>query len=131
LKVLLDTHYLIWIAEGKVSAEEIKFLKENELFISPISFFEISLKYSLGKLTLGTGNPELFEKSFQKKKYNELPLSSSLLATYYKLPKKDNHKDPFDRMLIWQAIQEDYIILSKDEKFKQYTNDGLMLKTFH
>jgi PIN domain nuclease of toxin-antitoxin system len=41
------------------------------------------------------------------------------------LPEKKNHRDPFDRVLIWQAISLDIPIISKDEKFEQYTSDGL------
>jgi PIN domain nuclease of toxin-antitoxin system len=47
--------------------------------------------------------------------------------TFHKLPLKKNHKDPFDRMLIWQAITKNMTIISKDELFEQYRNDGLKL----
>jgi PIN domain nuclease of toxin-antitoxin system len=43
----------------------------------------------------------------------------------YKLPKKDDHRDPFDRMLIWQAMHNDFIVITKDNKFTQYKEDGL------
>ena len=48
-------------------------------------------------------------------------------STYHELPLKENHKDPFDRMLIWQAITKGMIMISKDEFFIQYTKDGLKL----
>jgi PIN domain nuclease of toxin-antitoxin system len=49
------------------------------------------------------------------------------LATYYQLPKKDNHKDPFDRLLIWQAISNGYTLITQDKKIEQYRPDGLQL----
>ncbi|MCL2156000.1 MAG: type II toxin-antitoxin system VapC family toxin, partial [Leptospirales bacterium] len=47
--------------------------------------------------------------------------------TFHELPLKENHKDPFDRMLIWQAITKNMIMISKDGLFKQYKEDGLKL----
>jgi PIN domain nuclease of toxin-antitoxin system len=54
-------------------------------------------------------------------------LESRLLATYHQLPKKDDHRDPFDRLLIWQAISNDYILITHDRKIEQYRADGLRL----
>ena len=49
------------------------------------------------------------------------------VITFHKLPLKDNHKDPFDRMLIWQAITKDMTIISKDKLFEQYKENGLKI----
>jgi PIN domain nuclease of toxin-antitoxin system len=47
--------------------------------------------------------------------------------TFHKLPLKDNHKDPFDRMLIWQAITKNMVMISKDRLFEQYKENGLKI----
>jgi PIN domain nuclease of toxin-antitoxin system len=54
-------------------------------------------------------------------------LQNRLFATYYQLPKKDDHKDPFDRLLIWQAISNGYVLITQDESIEQYRADGLQL----
>jgi len=47
--------------------------------------------------------------------------------TFHELPLKENHKDPFDRMLIWQAITKKFAMISSDKLFEQYKEDGLKL----
>jgi PIN domain nuclease of toxin-antitoxin system len=54
-------------------------------------------------------------------------LENRLLATYYQLPQKEDHKDPFDRLLIWQAIANGYTLITHDSKIEQYRSDGLQI----
>jgi PIN domain nuclease of toxin-antitoxin system len=56
-----------------------------------------------------------------------IDLKEEEAITFCNLPLKDNHKDPFDRMLIWQAITKDFIMISKDGLFEQYKEDGLRI----
>jgi PIN domain nuclease of toxin-antitoxin system len=56
-----------------------------------------------------------------------IDLQEKETSTYHELPQKENHKDPFDRMLIWQAITKNCVMISKDEKFEQYKKNGLKL----
>ncbi|MBX3010430.1 MAG: type II toxin-antitoxin system VapC family toxin [Caldilineaceae bacterium] len=126
---LLDTHYLLWsLFEPEKINELVRGLLENEhdtKLISGINLWEISLKYSLGKLELGDTNPhELFAQLLEAG-YEVAALENHLLATYYQLPKKADHKDPFDRLLIWQAIANGYTFVTQDRKIEQYRTDGL------
>ena len=128
---LLDTHYLLWslYAPEKINAS-VRNVLENEhdtKFLSSVNLWEISLKYSLGKLDLGGTNPrELFDTQL-KAGYEVAALEPHLLVTYYQLPKKDDHKDPFDRLLIWQAISNGYTLITQDKKIAQYQADGLKI----
>jgi len=56
-----------------------------------------------------------------------IELDERASITFHKLPKKENHKDPFDRMLIWQAIINNFMLISKDNSMKQYKELGLNL----
>jgi PIN domain nuclease of toxin-antitoxin system len=56
-----------------------------------------------------------------------IELCEQASITFHKLPRKKDHKDPFDRMLIWQAITSDFIFISKDSRIKQYKENGLNL----
>ena len=128
---LLDTHYVLWslFEPDKIEAPVRRILEDDKdtKLVSGVNLWEISLKYSLGKLELGGVTPsELFDAILEAG-FEVLEIESRLLATYYQLPKKDNHKDPFDRLLMWQAISNGYTLLTQDEKLEQYQDDGLRL----
>jgi len=128
---LLDTHYVLWslFEPDKIEAPVRRILENDKgtKLVSGVNLWEISIKYSLGKLELGGVTPsELFD-TVLKAGFEVLEVESRLLATYYQLPKKDNHKDPFDRLLIWQAVSNGYTLLTRDEKLEQYRGDGLHL----
>lgn len=125
---LLDTHALLWsiMETDKLSdkARSIIETPEHRILVSVISFWEISLKYALGKLELGHVQPEDFPAICEKMRLEILSLDAEQCATYHKLV-KTTHKDPFDRMLIWQAKSLNIPILSKDDQLKQYTSEGI------
>ena len=128
---LLDTHYVLWsLFEPNKISEAVRSILENDhdtKFISGVNLWEISLKYSLGKVDLGGINPrELLDKLLEAG-FEVVDIEHRLLATYYQLPPKDDHKDPFDRLLIWQAIVNGYILITQDKKIVQYRTDGLQL----
>lgn len=131
MKFLLDTHVILWIAfeDAKISKKLKKLLlsSENEIYISPVSFWEISIKFHAGKLNLENLNPETLKIGFdQFFQYQPLTLSMEDAVSFFKLDKA-HHKDPFDRMLIWQALQNDLILITDDKKFKLYKDCGLKL----
>ncbi len=132
MKYLVDTHYLLWslFEPKKIKSEILEIYKneEDEKYISEINLWEISLKYSLGKLELQGLNPDELSEIALESGYHLAELDYKVFASYYKLPKKEDHKDPFDRMLIWQAIQKDYTLITKDSKIEQYVPDGLKVK---
>jgi PIN domain nuclease of toxin-antitoxin system len=81
------------------------------------------LKYSLGKLTLGCKPDDLLTVA-DDMGFEKLLLIPEEAALFYKLP-KFSHKDPFDRMLIRQAISRDLVLISKDSQFEDYSQVGL------
>ena len=101
--------------------------EENEVYISPISFWEIAIKYQNKKLNLGKINPlhlPHIAEQFDFELLNPEPYDYVSIST---VPQKENHHDPFDRMLIQQAIRNNLVLISADEKFKQYEENGLQL----
>ena len=128
MNFLLDTHYLIWaITETSKISEKIRENLENpknKVFVSVISFWEISLKYSIGKLDLGPFLPEDFPKYCLQMGCEIIEISSEITSTYHQLLPK-YHKDPFDRMLVWQAIKNNYTLVSDDENVQKYVSEGL------
>ena len=128
---LLDTHYILWsLFEPDKIAWPIRQILENDTdtkLISGVNLWEISLKYSLGKLELGSTNPSEVFDTLLESGFEVAELESRLLATYHQLPRRDNHRDPFDRLLIWQAISSNYTLISHDRKIEQYRADGLQL----
>jgi PIN domain nuclease of toxin-antitoxin system len=131
MKILIDTHIFLWAAEksDKLSdtANEKIISGHNEIYISTVSFWEISIKYGLGKIELGDAKPEDLIPAAEKMRIEILPLDPFVSAESYKIKLKDSHKDPFDRMLINQAISNDLYILTDDRHFAQYSVEGLKL----
>jgi len=129
MKILLDTHYLLWafIDTSKISKAIIKKLldDENEVFYSQASLWEISIKYNLGKLTLKGMNPEDFYKEIDNSFLKCRVFENDELISFYKLPLE--HKDPFDRIMIWQAIRSELFFLSVDNKNEEYIKYGLRI----
>jgi len=127
MNYLVDTHVLLWsfLETGKLS-ENIKsiLLDENNLiYYSPISLWEISIKYGLKKLSFTGGTPDDFFDELNNSYYICKTIDNVDLITNYKL--QIHHKDSFDRFLIWEAIKDDFILISMDENMKLYKKDGL------
>ena len=129
---LLDTHYLLWvIADTKKLSRKAKELITNpnhQIIISTISFWEVALKTALGKLQITGFSPEDLPAACVQMGFTIKQLSPEESSTYYKLT-ATYHRDPFDRMLIWQAIRNDYILVSADDHVKKYVSEGLKIFT--
>ena len=120
MKLLLDTHVLLWAAAGTgLSAAALDLLNdpENQLYFSAANVWEIAIKSSLGRpefdLDASVFRRELFESG-----YEEVPINSAHAAAVSTLP--DLHKDPFDRILIAQAIVEGITLVSGDRLVLAY-----------
>jgi len=125
---MLDTHVLLW-AIGKtdeLSAQTVEHIsdKENEVYVSAVSIWEIALKCSVGKLKLNFDVNDIPEYCRQMGFYL-IPLDPIEALGSLKLPPKENHKDPFDRMLIYQCIINGYTLVSKDSRMNLYIKEGL------
>lgn len=122
MKVLLDTCTFLWIITGDAalspSARKLFCDPASEVFLSSVSAWEISLKHSIGKLPLPRSPQELVPHERQRHQIQPLPLDESATLFSAKLP--DLHKDPFDRMLICQAISGSLTLLTPDPLIRQY-----------
>ena len=120
---LLDTHYLLWTLTdtSKLSKKitEVVTNPDNDIGVSTISFWEVSLKASIGKLTIKGFSPEDLPAACIAMRFSIVPLGPAESSTYHHL-KGTYHKDPFDRMLIAQAQAENIPIISNDLVFETY-----------
>ena len=127
MNYLVDTHILLWsFLETSKLTEEIRTIlldQNNAIYYSPISLWEISIKYGLKKLSLHGGTPDDFFEELNNSFYLCKTIDTIDLVTYYKLP--TYHKDPFDRLLIWEAIRNDFILVSADRNVELYRTEGL------
>jgi PIN domain nuclease of toxin-antitoxin system len=128
MSYLLDTHTFLWVLfdDDKLS-DKAKYIlsdADNEVYVSLISYWEISLKYSIGKLELRGIRPDELPQKAGEIEVISLDISQEDMASFYKLPRTE-HKDPFDRLIIWQAIRRNLVLISKDKKFDDYQDFGL------
>lgn len=118
---LLDTHTLLWFVAGdKQLPESSKKITKNvneSCFLSAASLWEITIKHQLKKLELGISLEELF-KFVDRNQIEIISINSLHLLQLSKLPLY--HHDPFDRMIIAQAISENLNLISRDHIFKNY-----------
>lgn len=128
MNFLLDTHTLLWVIseKEKLSNQVIQTFGNpvNSFSASAISFWEISLKFSLGKLSVQGILPEDMPGLTVQSGFKIISLSAEETSSYHRLI-KTSHKDPFDRMLIWQAIQRNLTFIAKDDDFNLYKIAGL------
>lgn len=127
---LLDTHYLIWaLADSKKISKKIQAVlinPDNRIIVSTISFWEIALKSSIGKLTIAGFTPDKLPAACEQIGFEIFSLNASDSSRYHFL-KTVHHRDPFDRMLIWQAIQNKFTFISADEQINKYGSEGLII----
>jgi PIN domain nuclease of toxin-antitoxin system len=128
MSYLLDTHALLWtLLEparlGKKAADCIR-NPDVTVYVSIVSFWEISLKYATGKLELSGVTPDDFPAIVRQSGFDILPIADTDAATFHRLPRME-HKDPFDRLIIWQAISRKLPLISQDSAFAAYRKLGL------
>jgi len=121
VKYLLDTHILIWLlTEDHKVPKKVKTSiasSKNECFISIVSLWEISIKFSIGRLDLPINLEEL-DRIIVNSGYDYLAIKQSHIFQSAKLP--FHHQDPFDRLIIGQAMDEKLQLISKDRHFSKY-----------
>jgi PIN domain nuclease of toxin-antitoxin system len=126
---MLDTHALLWaLFEPSQLGRKARATLQNpthEVRVSPVSYWEISLKFGLGKLVLPHTDPSEIPSAVHQLGLSEEPLTPEILATFHRLPYAPNHRDPFDRLLVWQAICRGYTLLSKDRTLPFFSVHGL------
>jgi PIN domain nuclease of toxin-antitoxin system len=119
MRLLIDTQSFLWFIEADnrlpVSVRAVMEDIENRLVVSIVSFWEITIKLSLQKLSL-SGNVETLINNSILNGFEILPVTPAHLITLSGLD--FFHKDPFDRMIIAQAISENISVISSDGAFK-------------
>lgn len=129
MNYLLDTHALLWaLAQpSKLSVKVRRIIEdgENAVFVSAISFWEVALKSSIGKFDLNGLSVSDIRNAAVASDFQFLDLTTEVCATF-NLLEAQHHKDPFDRMLIWQSISENYTLLTNDAQIKKYRTEGLI-----
>ncbi|NLF07474.1 MAG: type II toxin-antitoxin system VapC family toxin [Pirellulaceae bacterium] len=118
MKLLLDTHVLLWWLEDqqRISQEALSAIRdqENPVFVSAATVWEIKIKKSIGKLTA----PDDLEEVINDCRFSQLGISIRHATALRALP--FHHRDPFDRMLIAQANMENMTIVTRDSDIIQY-----------
>jgi PIN domain nuclease of toxin-antitoxin system len=121
MKLLLDTHLLLWAAKGfeylPQDAQLLMSAPENELFFSVASLWEVVIKCGLGRKDFKV-DPHLLRRGLLDNGYSELPILSEHAVAIGALP--PIHKDPFDRLLVAQAIVEGITLLTSDACITEY-----------
>jgi len=119
---LLDTCTFLWILEDvpSLSARARDLFQDpaNEIYLSAVSAWEISLKCALGRLSFKEAPERFIPQRREKYGIAFLPLEEAAALSLHRLP--NYHKDPFDRMLICQAITHGMVLLSPDPEIQRY-----------
>ena len=122
MKLLLDTHLLIWAAKDlprlSAAARALMLAQENERFFSVCSIWEIAIKTALGRQDVVSDATD-FRDLMLANGYHELPILASHVLYTSKLPAL--HKDPFDRLLVAQALVEGLTLLTSDATVASYS----------
>jgi len=122
MKILLDTHTLLWFIAGSQSLSSASRLliedPENQKFVSIASIWEIAIKVSTGKMSLVAPFDDLFPNQLDINGFALLAVKVEHASVLSALP--FHHRDPFDRLLIAQSIVEDFVIITTDSHFADY-----------
>jgi len=122
MSLLLDTHVALWAITGDATPSEDLLDRprhDPDIFLSPVSLWEITIKQASGKLA---GPVDLAEQ-VRDMGFRELPVTHAHAITAGRLP--PHHRDPFDRMLVAQAATESLTLVSRDESIARYDVDIL------
>jgi PIN domain nuclease of toxin-antitoxin system len=115
---LLDTHVLLWWLDNPrlLSRQAKKAIEDgrNRIYVSAAVAWEIAIKKSLGKLDA----PDDLEEMIDANRFNPLPVTIAHALGVLALP--DHHRDPFDRLLIAQALHEGFRLVTRDEEIAKY-----------
>jgi PIN domain nuclease of toxin-antitoxin system len=124
---LLDTHVIIFaLYNSPLLKPEINSLitdPANSILVSAVSFWEISIKSMLGKFRLEGSSLDAIPTLCEQMNFTVIPLTPQEACSCYRLPATP-HKDPFDRMLVWQTMQRGIPLISRDHRLSYYQSLG-------
>lgn len=122
MRLLLDTHTFLWYITNDPKLPRYAFDsirdKSNEVYLSVVSVWEALVKYQIGKLALPAPADEYIKDRQAAHRIASLPLDVHAVSRILELPPR--HHDPFDRMLICQALHHELIIVTSDQQFRHY-----------
>lgn len=122
MKILLDTHALLWflLDDPALSntARELIRNPETDVLVSPASYWEIAIKISIGKYRLPEPLAVFMDRELSHNRFDILPISVRHADHVARLP--FHHRDPFDRLIVAQALEEAILLLSADEVMDRY-----------
>lgn len=129
MRLLLDTHVLLWLLSDpdRIEQRARRDIEDtgNTVLLSAVSTWEIATKHALGKLALPEPPEALLARAARELQSTELPITSRHALISASLPK--HHNDPFDRLLVAQAIVDQAVLATGDGKLRPYATQGLML----
>lgn len=127
MKILLDTHAFLWLTKDdplvSKKAKKLFLDQDNKFYLSLVSIWEMAIKISLGKLKLKEPLDKFILNQLHENSIEQLIISFRHVVKVRNLP--FHHRDPFDRLLISQALEEDFSILSSDAAFDKYEVERL------
>ncbi len=122
MKILLDTHAFLWALSGSnrlsKKAKEAYLDNGNKLFFSAVSYWEIGIKISIGKLELENNWKKIIDKEINNNGIKWLDLKKEHVQGIINL--EFHHRDPFDRLLIAQVKYEEMSIMTIDKQIEKY-----------
>jgi PIN domain nuclease of toxin-antitoxin system len=122
MKLLLDTHVFLWYItnDRRLSPDAATAVTEasNEVYLSAVSVWEILVKYQLGRLILPSPVDAYLQRRQEQHGIVSLPLERGAALRLLELP--SHHQDPFDRMLVCQALHHDLTMVTSDEQIARY-----------
>lgn len=127
---LLDTHTFLWVLtdRNKLPAQVIEIIEDasQEVLLSAVSLWEMAIKLRSGRLEIGGRSATDVLDEARNMNLHVISLDPVEAATHGSLS-EDTHFDPFDRILIWQAIERKLTLISSDRAFQKFVPDGLEL----
>lgn len=125
MKLLLDTHTLIWYADGSPQlssdAEALIVDPTNERFLSMASVWEMAIKSGIGKITLSPNYREYLHRAVSSLQITILDITLEDCIKYEALPfPSEMHRDPYDRMIVVHALRHSFSLVSIDDKLDGY-----------
>jgi len=120
MRLLLDTQVFVWITQDSprlTKAAKALILDASEVYVSAASIWEIAIKARLGKID---ADPQQMAQAIAASGFSELPITVQHAAGVELLP--DHHKDPFDRLLLAQALAEPLRLVSADGQLAKYSD---------
>lgn len=124
MRLLLDTHTLLWYVLGDAqlsnTATALIVDPANDVLVSPASYWEIAIKVSIGKLPLTQPFDDFLDTCLNRYRFRLLPIEPPHTSRVALLKFPTNHKDPFDRLLVAQALVENIAVVSDDAALDVY-----------